>query len=70
MQALRTAFFGSTFKTTTAAAPAQSGNATRQVTCMAKKKASVGQGRMGQAATCPSLKQRRVATHCASFIVS
>lgn len=38
MQALRTAFFGQTFTTTTAAPQQRSSNATRQVTCMAKKK--------------------------------
>lgn len=39
MQALRTAFLGTTFQTKTVAArPQQSSNATRQVTCMAKKK--------------------------------
>ena len=45
MQALRTAFLGATFKTSTVAArpqqPASAGNASRQVTCMAKKKVGV-----------------------------
>lgn len=44
MQALRTAFFGQTFKTSVATQQQPSSNATRQVTCMAKKKASGGEG--------------------------
>ncbi|KAI7846084.1 hypothetical protein COHA_000450 [Chlorella ohadii] len=38
MQALRTSFFGQTFKTSVATQQQPSSNATRQVTCMAKKK--------------------------------
>ncbi len=40
MQALRTSFFGQTFKTSVATQQQPSSNATRQVTCMAKKKVS------------------------------
>lgn len=47
MQALRTSFFGQTFKTSVVAQQQPSSNATRQVTCMAKKKASSSGGSLG-----------------------